>query len=115
MQRDDGYDVTDFYAVDPRLGTLGDLAEMVRTANDRGMRVIADLVVNHTSSEHPWFQAARSSRDDPYHDWYVWRDEKPRGEARRRRLPRPGGLELDVRPHGCASGTSTASTATSRT
>ncbi len=77
VQRDDGYDVTDFYAVDPRLGTLGDLAEMVRTANDRGMRVIADLVVNHTSSEHPWFQAARSSRDDPYHDWYVWQDEKP--------------------------------------
>jgi maltose alpha-D-glucosyltransferase/alpha-amylase len=78
VQRDDGYDVTDFYAVDPRLGTLGDFAEMVRTANDRGMRVIADLVVNHTSSEHPWFRAARSSRDDPYHDWYVWSDEKPR-------------------------------------
>jgi trehalose synthase len=78
VQRDDGYDVTDFYAVDPRLGTLGDFAEMVRTANDRGMRVIADLVVNHTSADHPWFQAARSSRDSPFHDWYVWRDDKPR-------------------------------------
>ncbi len=77
VQRDDGYDVTDFYAVNPRLGTLGDLAEMVRTANDRGIRVIADLVVNHTSSAHPWFEAACSSRDDPFHDWYVWRDEKP--------------------------------------
>jgi maltose alpha-D-glucosyltransferase/alpha-amylase len=51
---------------------------MVRTANDRGIRVIADLVVNHTSKDHPWFRAARSSRDSPFHDWYVWRDDKPR-------------------------------------
>ena len=58
-QRDDGYDIVDFYGVDPRLGTHGDLVEMVRTANDRGMRVIADLVVNHTSDHHPWFREAR--------------------------------------------------------
>jgi maltose alpha-D-glucosyltransferase/alpha-amylase len=75
--RDDGYDIVDFYAVDPRLGTLGDLVELIRTANDRGIRVIADLVVNHTSVRHPWFQSARSSRDSPYRDFYVWRDEKP--------------------------------------
>ncbi|WP_217913997.1 alpha-amylase family protein [Miltoncostaea marina] len=75
--RDDGYDVTDYYAVDDRLGTLGDFTEMVRTARDRGMRVIADLVVNHTSIHHPWFQSARSSRDSPYRDFYVWSDEKP--------------------------------------
>ena len=75
--RDDGYDIVDFYSVDPRLGTLGDLAEMIRTANDRGMRVIADLVVNHTSVDHPWFQSARASRDSPYRDFYVWRDDKP--------------------------------------
>ena len=75
--RDDGYDITDFYAVDPRLGTLGDLVELVRTARDRGIRVIADLVVNHTSDQHPWFQAARSDRDSPYRDFYVWADEKP--------------------------------------
>ena len=55
--RDDGYDITDFYGVDPRLGTLGDFVEFVRTARDRGIRVIADLVVNHTSVEHPWFQS----------------------------------------------------------
>jgi trehalose synthase len=75
--RDDGYDITDFYGVDPRLGTLGDVAEFLRTARDRGMRVIADLVVNHTSAQHPWFQDARSSRDSRFRDWYVWQDEPP--------------------------------------
>ncbi|TDQ54219.1 alpha-amylase family protein [Actinorugispora endophytica] len=76
-ERDDGYDVVDFYGVDPRLGTLGDFVEFTRTARDRGMRVIADLVVNHTSDRHPWFESARESRDSPYRDWYVWQDEPP--------------------------------------
>jgi trehalose synthase len=75
--RDDGYDVTDYYSVDPRLGTLGDFVEFMRTARHHGMRVIADLVVNHTSDQHPWFQASKSSLDDPYRDWYVWRDQPP--------------------------------------
>ena len=75
--RDDGYDITDFYAVDPALGTFGDFSEFVRTARDRGLRVIADFVMNHTSNRHPWFQAARESRDSPYRDFYVWRDDKP--------------------------------------
>src|SRR4051794_4096979 len=75
--KDDGYDITDFYAVDPALGTLGDFVEFVRTAHDRGIRVIADFVMNHTSNQHPWFQSARSSRDSPYRDFYVWRDDKP--------------------------------------
>ncbi|HEY6424128.1 MAG TPA: alpha-amylase family glycosyl hydrolase [Pseudonocardiaceae bacterium] len=75
--RDDGYDITDFYGVDPRLGSHGDFVEFVRTARDRGMRVIADLVVNHTSDQHPWFQSARSSPNSPYRDWYVWADEPP--------------------------------------
>ncbi|MDA0181996.1 alpha-amylase family protein [Solirubrobacter phytolaccae] len=75
--RDDGYDITDFYAVDPALGTLGDFAELVRTCRDRGIRVIVDFVMNHTSDQHPWFQAARSSPDSPYRDFYVWVDEKP--------------------------------------
>jgi maltose alpha-D-glucosyltransferase/alpha-amylase len=77
-QRDDGYDVTDYFGVDPRLGTHGDVADMVRTARDRGIRVIADLVPNHTSDRHPWFKAARRSRDDPFHAFYVWRDDKPK-------------------------------------
>ena len=75
--RDDGYDITDMYGVDRRLGTHGDVVELIRTAKDRGMRVIADLVVNHTSDQHPWFKAARSSVDNPYRDFYVWRTEEP--------------------------------------
>jgi maltose alpha-D-glucosyltransferase/alpha-amylase len=75
-QRDDGYDITDFYGIDGRFGTPGDFAEMIRTAADRGIRVIADLVVNHTSDEHPWFQSGRD-RESPFHDFYVWAGEKP--------------------------------------
>ena len=75
--RDDGYDVTDFYNVDPRFGTLGDFAELLHQAQNRGIRVIIDLVVNHTSDEHPWFQSARSSPDSPYRDWFVWSDTEP--------------------------------------
>jgi trehalose synthase len=77
VERDDGYDVTDYYGIDGRLGTPGDFAELIRTASDRGIRVIADLVVNHTSNRHPWFEAARSGRESPFHDFYVWADEKP--------------------------------------
>jgi trehalose synthase len=73
--RDDGYDISDYYAVDPRLGTLGDFVELVRTCGDRGIRIIVDLVVNHTSDEHPWFTESRSSVDAARRDWYVWRPE----------------------------------------
>jgi maltose alpha-D-glucosyltransferase / alpha-amylase len=75
--RDDGYDVEDFYNVDPRLGTLGDFAELLHEAGNLGIKVIIDLVVNHTSDQHPWFQSARSSPDSPYRDWYVWADSAP--------------------------------------
>ena len=75
--RDDGYDITDFYGVDPRLGTHGDLVEVIRTARDRGIRVIVDLVVNHTSDRHPWFLAAKRSVDSPFRDFYIWRDDPP--------------------------------------
>jgi trehalose synthase len=79
--RDDGYDVTDYFGVDPRVGDLGDFVAFVRAAKDRGMRVIIDLVVNHTSDRHPWFRSARSSPDSPYRDYYVWRDEPPEDPA----------------------------------
>lgn len=75
--RDDGYDITDFFGVDPRLGTLGDLVEVIRVARAQGMRVIVDFVMNHTSADHSWFRSARSSRTSPHRDWYVWRDAPP--------------------------------------
>ncbi|GAA0961947.1 alpha-amylase family protein [Frigoribacterium faeni] len=76
-QQDNGYDISDYYGVDPRYGHLGDFVEVVRTANDRGMRVIVDLVVNHTSDQHPWFQAARSDPSSRFRDYYQWRDDVP--------------------------------------
>ncbi|HET9016608.1 MAG TPA: alpha-amylase family protein [Thermomicrobiaceae bacterium] len=75
--RDDGYDITDYFAVDPRYGTLGDFTEFMVEARERGIHVIVDLVPNHTSNEHPWFQAARRDPDSPYRDYYVWRHDDP--------------------------------------
>ncbi|HZT46001.1 MAG TPA: alpha-amylase family glycosyl hydrolase, partial [Gaiellaceae bacterium] len=75
-RRDDGYDISDFYAVDPRFGTAGDFVEFVHEAESRGIRVLIDLVVNHTSDTHPWFRSARR-RDSPYRDWYVWSKRRP--------------------------------------
>lgn len=75
--RDNGYDVSDYYAIDPRLGTLGDFVDFTRAARERGIRVLADLVVNHTSDQHPWFQRAREEPDSPYRDYYVWSREEP--------------------------------------
>ncbi|MFO1075926.1 MAG: alpha-amylase family protein [Geminicoccaceae bacterium] len=77
-QRDDGYDIADYYGVDPRYGTLGDFVEFTHAARQRGMRVIVDLVVNHTSDQHPWFQSARADPRSPYRDWYVWSKKKPK-------------------------------------
>ncbi|HEX9063786.1 MAG TPA: alpha-amylase family protein [Streptosporangiaceae bacterium] len=73
---DDGYDITDYYSVDPRFGTLGDFVELIRTADSLGIRVLVDLVMNHTSSQHPWFQQARRDRQSRYRGYYRWSDEK---------------------------------------
>ncbi|XVV11813.1 alpha-amylase family protein [Actinoplanes sp. CA-131856] len=75
--QDDGYDVSDFYNVDPRFGNLGDFAELLHQAGNLGIKVIIDLVVNHTSDKHPWFQSARKSPDSPYRNWYVWSETEP--------------------------------------
>jgi maltose alpha-D-glucosyltransferase / alpha-amylase len=75
--KDDGYDISDYYGVDPRYGTLGDFVEFTHGCAQRGIRVIIDLVVNHTSDAHPWFREARSSPDSEHRDWYVWADKKP--------------------------------------
>jgi maltose alpha-D-glucosyltransferase/alpha-amylase len=73
---DDGYDITDYYAVDPRLGTLGDFVEMIRTADNLGIRVLVDLVMSHTSNEHPWFRQSRRDRGSRYRHFYRWSDTK---------------------------------------
>ena len=75
--RDDGYDVSDYYGVDPRYGTLGDFVEFTHGAKQRGIRVLIDLVVNHTSDQHPWFKEARKDPHSKYRDWYVWSKKKP--------------------------------------
>jgi maltose alpha-D-glucosyltransferase / alpha-amylase len=76
--KDDGYDVADYYGVDPRYGTLGDFVEFTHGCKQRGMRVLIDLVVNHTSNEHPWFRDARCDPQSKYRDWYVWSKTKPK-------------------------------------
>ncbi len=73
--RDGGYDVADYTAVAPQYGTLADFTQLVGQAHARGMRVVVDLVMNHTSDQHPWFQSSRSDPDGPYGDFYVWRDD----------------------------------------
>lgn len=73
--RDDGYDISDFYTIRPELGTIEDFKNFMIEAHKRGMRVLADLVLNHTSDQHPWFQAARASKDPKVHDYYVWSDD----------------------------------------
>lgn len=75
--RDNGYDVSDYYSIDPRLGTFADFHEFVRKASERGINVVIDLVLNHTSNEHPWFQAARRDRNSSFYDYYVWTDVPP--------------------------------------
>jgi maltose alpha-D-glucosyltransferase/alpha-amylase len=77
--RDNGYDVSDFYGVDPRHGSNGDFVEFMHQANERGMKVIIDLVVNHSSDQHLWFQEACADPAAPHHDWYVWSKKRPPG------------------------------------
>ncbi|MDB6149267.1 MAG: alpha amylase catalytic region, partial [Chthoniobacter sp.] len=75
--RDNGYDISDYYGVDPRHGSSGEFVEFMHEAKKRGIRVIIDLVVNHTSDQHPWFQEARRDPDSKYRDYYVWSKKRP--------------------------------------
>jgi maltose alpha-D-glucosyltransferase/alpha-amylase len=74
---DDGYDVSDYYSVDPRHGSAGDFVEFMHHAKKHGIDVIMDLVVNHSSDQHPWFQASRADKNSPYRDWYIWAKKRP--------------------------------------
>ncbi len=97
--RDGGYDIADYEAIHPDYGTMDDVREFLEAAHQRGMRVIADLVMNHTSSDHLWFQESRKGGDDnPYSDWYVWSDTDERYSGRAHHLHGHRGLQLDVGP-----------------
>jgi alpha-glucosidase len=78
---DFGYDISDYQAVDARFGTLSDFDRLVEGAHQRGIRVVMDMVLNHTSDQHPWFQESRRSRDNPRRDWYIWRDQPNNWQA----------------------------------
>jgi len=78
---DNGYDISDYQDIDPLFGTLADLDELIAELHARGMRLVMDLVVNHTSDEHPWFVESRSSRANPKRDWYWWRDRPTNWES----------------------------------
>ena len=73
-QDDNGYDISDYQDIDPMFGTLSDMEELIAEAKKRNIRIIMDLVLNHTSDEHRWFLEAKKSRENPYHDYYVWKD-----------------------------------------
>jgi maltose alpha-D-glucosyltransferase/alpha-amylase len=77
-RRDDGYDISDYYSVDPCFGTLGDFVDFTHEAKQRGIRVIIDLVVNHTSNQHPWFLEAKRDKSSKYRDYYVWCKQRPK-------------------------------------
>src|SRR5690606_25052142 len=74
---DNGYDISDYYGVDPRHGSSGDFVEFMHQAHKRGIKVIIDLVVNHTSNQHRWFQSACQNKKSPYYRWYVWSKKRP--------------------------------------
>lgn len=96
-QRDVGYDVSDFRSVAPEYGTLDDAQRLIDRAHELGLRVLFDLVLNHTSDEHPWFLESRSSRTGPRADWYVWSNGR-QGRRGRRRPPNNWRSELQVTP-----------------
>jgi trehalose-6-phosphate hydrolase len=81
-QRDNGYDISDYYAIDPSYGSMADCELLIAEAGKRGIKLMLDIVVNHTSIEHAWFQQARSSLDNPYRDFYIWRDEPNNWESK---------------------------------
>src|ERR1700743_1798664 len=88
---DFGYDISDYTGIDPLFGTGDDFDALMSAADAADLKVILDLVPNHTSDQHPWFVEARSSRDNPKRDWYLWRDPKPDGSAPNNWLSEFGG------------------------
>lgn len=77
---DFGYDVANYTDIDPKFGSMKDFEQLVKEAKKRDIHIILDLVLNHTSDQHPWFLELKKSRDNPYHDWYLWQDPTPNGD-----------------------------------
>ena len=96
---DFGYDVSDYYSIHPRYGSLEDFDRLVAEAHRHGIRVILDMVLNHTSDQHPWFQQALQSKDNPYHDWYIWREQRGQGKAPNNWASMFGGSGWKYIPH----------------
>ena len=80
-QKDNGYDVADYYDIDPSYGTMADMDELMKEAKDRDIRIVMDMVMNHTSNENEWFKQSEADPEGPYGDWYIWRDAKEDGSA----------------------------------
>ena len=97
---DNGYDISDYRGINPEFGTMEDFDRLLSEVHARGMKMVIDLVVNHSSSEHPFFIESRKSRNNPYRDWYIWKDGKNgmRGGIPKEVLPGPG-----MRSDYCAS------------
>ena len=76
---DNGYDISDYCGIDPSYGTMEDMEELIAEAKKRDIRIVMDLVYNHTSDQHPWFLESKKDRTNPKADWYIWRDAKPDG------------------------------------
>ena len=96
-QADFGYDISNYTDVAPEYGTLSDALQLIDEVHQRGMRIVFDMVMNHTSEEHPWFKESRSSRNNPKADWYLWRDHLP---SRAERTLSEGEVEVEAKRHG---------------
>ena len=102
-QDDAGYDISDYQDIDPTFGTLEDFDALLAAVHERGMKLVMDLVVNHTSDEHPWFVESRSSRDNPKRDWYWWRPARAGMEPASREPSRPTGTRSSPGPRGSST------------
>ncbi len=96
---DYGYDVADYTDIDPKFGTMRDFEQLVKEAKKRDLHIILDLVLNHTSDQHSWFIESKKSRDNPYHDWYLWHDPKPNGDPPNNWQSIFGGSAWEYDPH----------------
>ena len=88
-QRDNGYDISDYFAIQEEYGTMEDFDRLLEEAHSRGIKIIMDIVVNHTSTENEWFKQSRQSKDNPYRDFYIWKDPK---DGHEQVSARPGNL-----------------------